>query len=112
MLTKEQIAKLPVEEQETLATVELGRARRRQLLLQQARGLHKSWRAVWAKLSAILLTFGAIYFVLELRKASPVNLMVAVLGVVILNFVVLSHSVVINRRLDALMELLDEDGKL
>ncbi len=112
MLTKDQIAKLPIEDQEALATIELGRARRRQLLLQQARGLNKSWRIIFAKLSALLLAFVSFYFVLEIIKATPSNLMFAVLGVTIVNFIILSYTVGINQRIDALVELLDEDGKL
>ena len=112
MLTRDQIAKLPIEDQEALATIELGRARRRELLLQQARGRNKSWRVVWARLSALLLAFVSFYFTLQIIKATPSNLMFAVLGVTIVNFIILSYTIEINQRVDALVELLDEDGKL
>ncbi|HEY5345732.1 MAG TPA: hypothetical protein VIK62_05250 [Verrucomicrobiae bacterium] len=112
MLTKEQIAKLSVEDQEMLAKLELAKFQKHQLLLKQARGMNKSWRVIFAMTSAMILTFAGIYFVLEIRKHSPPNLMLAMLGVVILNFTALSYTFGINQRLDALVELLDEDGKL
>lgn len=112
MLSKEQIAKLSIEDQETLATLELGRVQRRVFLLQQARGLNKSRRIIWAKLSALLLALVTFYFILEIIKAAPNNLMLAVLGVTIVNFIISSFTASINQRLDALVELLEEDGKL
>jgi len=42
MFTKAQIAKLPVEQQEMLAQIELSKARRREQLLEKARGLDRS----------------------------------------------------------------------
>jgi hypothetical protein len=111
MLTKEQIAKLPVEDQETLAAVELGRAQQRQLLLLQARG-KGDWRSVFM---AVYIIFMCCIIVFLLRRGDQNERQFAVyalLGLTIFNSLIQIQAARTNRRLDALVKLLDEDGKL
>lgn len=99
-LTKEQIEKLTPEQQEAVATVELSRARERQRLREQARSyLGRRWfpPLMWVGICALLLLRGGSQAVLAM-------LLVA-LTVVIIQF----HANGLNRRLDALMELLELD---
>ncbi len=91
MITKAQIAKLPVEQQEVLAQIELSKTRCRQKLLEQARGL--DWRSRYWPLCffAAFMGFIAFYYFDFLHiQEKP-------------------HITRTNRRLDALLELLDFD---
>lgn len=102
-LTKEQIQKLSPEHQETLGTLEARRFQKHQELLEQARG---SRGHIWGALFICLAGFGSLFVF-----AGPEQ---RLLGVFILFFaVVLTQFRVacVNRRLDALMELLEADLK-
>lgn len=112
MLTKDQVAKMSVEQQETLASVELGRAQHRQVLLGEIRGLHRSWRVGWKIAASWLLVFAVVYTGLEMIKSSPVNIAFAFLAVTTVNFIALSYTLPVNRRLNALVKILEEDGQL
>jgi hypothetical protein len=114
MLTKAEIIKLPVEQQELVAKMELSRTQRRQKLLEQARGL--DWRARYFQVlifASFLLLLAFYYFVSVSRADEKVKAyyLCTITGVLFVNFVIGMHAR-LNRRLDALLKLLDEEGKL
>jgi hypothetical protein len=111
MLTKDQVAKMSVDQQEMLARVELGHAQHRQVLLDEMRGLHNPWLVVWKIIFSWLLVFASVYFVLQTIKTSPINLVVAMLAVTVLNSMAMVYTVGISRRLNALIKILEEDGQ-
>ena len=106
MLTKAEVGKLSVEQQETLAQLELRQARRRQKLLEQARGL--DWRSRYFPfyLSGIFLVFISAYCFnfFRCREQPAVFYFPASMIVV---FTLVFHITRTNRRLDALLELLN-----
>src|SRR6266481_1828311 len=95
MFTKAQIAKLSVEDQEFLARIELSKTRQRQKLLELARGL--DWRSRYWPLDF-------------LRVQEKPSLLIFFAGVMVMNGLAF-HIGRVNRRLDALVELLDFDHK-
>ena len=110
MLTKTQIAKLPVEDQELLANLELSKTRRRQILLEQARGL--DWRSRYFPLyvaAALMILVALYYFDPPYFQKNPVTVyfLAAMFVIAVDRF----HIQRLNRRLDALLELLDFDHK-
>jgi hypothetical protein len=111
MFTKAQIAKLPAEDQEVLAQLELSKARRRQKLLEQAHGL--DWRSRCVPI--VIWTPCLILLVLEFcnvfdSKEMP-YVYYAISGLIIFSSLICALNARINRRLDVLLELLDCDHK-
>src|SRR5471032_3011900 len=108
MLTKAQIVKLPVEQQELLAQIELSKTRRRQKLLELARGL--DWRSrYWALyFFAVFLAFGAFYYFNFFRVQEKPAILYLFAGMAFVNglFIQISR---LDRRVTALLELLDFD---
>ena len=106
MLTKAEVGKLSVEQQETLAQLELRQAQRRQKLLEQARGL--DWRSRYFPfyLSGIFLVFISAYHFnfFRCRETPDLFYLAASFGLV---FTLVFHITRTNRRLDALLELLN-----
>ena len=106
MLTKVEVGKLSVEQQETLAQLELRQAQRRQKLLEQARGL--DWRSRYFPfyLSGIFLVFISAYCLnfFQYQEQPAVFYFPASMIVV---FTLVFHITRTNRRLDALLELLN-----
>ena len=99
MLTKEQWEKLSPEQQQALAAVELRSLDKRQRLLRQARGYTGRWL-----LSVVLLLYMPALLLLGAKTQQLVAF--ALLGLFAL---VQFHVTGINRRLNALMELLERD---
>jgi hypothetical protein len=108
MITKAQIAKLSAEDQQLLANLELSKALRRQLLLDQARGL--DWRSRYFPISVIIVFLICVvfyYFNFFHLQARPYILYLPIgMGLI---FSLVFHITRTNRRLDALLELLDFD---
>jgi hypothetical protein len=111
MLTKDQVAKLSAEDQEILAKIELGKGRRRQLLLQRARGLDRQSRYFPLYIFAMFMVFITLYYfnIFQFQHKPAAFLILA--GVIVFNLFVFYIGRA-NRRLDALVELLEEEGKL
>jgi len=110
MLTKTQIAKLSVEDQELLAKLELSKTRQREQLLKEARGL--DWRSRYFPLyvfAVVIILAVLYYFDTSYFQRNPVTLyfLAAMFVVAVDRF----HIQRLNRRLDALLELLDFDHK-
>jgi len=112
MLTKEQIAKLSSDQQETLADLELRRAQHRQKLLLAARDAHKSWLGNWRIFVSLLAVFAMFFAILGSIRHSPTNLMFSLVGTSVVNSLALSYITGANRRIDAIVEILSEDGVL
>ena len=112
MLTKEQIANLSIEQQETLATVELRRARHRQALLDEIRGRGKPLRQGWKIAACWLLLFCTIYCGLEAVKHSTMNIVIAINALIAVNFTAMAYTSHISQRLNALVELLEDERVL
>src|SRR6266481_7444986 len=110
MFTKAQIAKLSVEDQEFLARIELSKTRQRQKLLELARGL--DWRSRYWPLYffAAFMGFIVFYYFDFLRVQEKPSLLIFFAGVMVMNGLAF-HIGRVNRRLDALVELLDFDHK-
>ena len=108
MLTKAEIGKLPLEQREILAQMEFRRAQRRQRLLEQARGL--DWRSRYFPIYifAVFLIFVALYYfdVFHAQEKPFICYLPLGMGFV---FTLVFHITRANRRLDALLELLDFD---
>ena len=97
--TREQVGKLPAEQQEALAAAEAQRVRSRQQLLERARRPMSVWAGLWMGLA------GSIAI---LSTALPRALPFAIIAVI---FLVTFHATRLYRRLDALTELLDLTAK-
>ncbi|HZF01403.1 MAG TPA: hypothetical protein VE344_05845 [Methylomirabilota bacterium] len=110
MFTKAQIAKLPVEQQEMLAQIELSKTRRREQLLEKARGL--DWRSRYWPLYpfAIFMIFVALYYFNSFHLQEKPSVLYLIVGMMFVNGLIF-HITRTNRRLDALVELLDFDHK-
>jgi len=108
MPTKAEIAKLPVEQQEALAQIVLSQARHREQLLKQARGL--DWRSrYWPLYSfAAFMIFVALYYFDFFHAQEKPFILYLPLGMGFV-FSLIFHIARTNRRLDALLELLDFD---
>jgi type IV secretory pathway TrbD component len=98
-LTKDQVRKLPPEQQEALASMEVQRFHSRHQLLERAR------RGMTVVAGLMTGLAGGLPI---LCVAYPRLLPIAIVGVVGL---VTFHVSRLHRRLDAVMELLDEDTK-
>jgi Flp pilus assembly protein TadB len=95
-LTKDQIRQLTPEQQEAIATMEVTRMKKRQKLLACARGSRLGLIVVPFLL--VVAIFGLSYFKLPLQNI-----------LMFLAICIWSLFMVINRRLDAMMELLEDD---
>jgi hypothetical protein len=108
MLSKEIVEKLPVEQQEVLAQLEVCKGQHRQKLLDEARG--RDWRSRWFPLYifGIFLLFLALYYFgfLDLQKKPAILFMP--LGMVVI-FTFVGFIAQTDRRLNALAELLELD---
>jgi hypothetical protein len=108
MFTKAEVAKLPVEQQEILAQIELSKARHRQKLLELARGL--DWRSrCWPLyFFAIFMAFGAFYYFNFFHVQDKPAILYLFAGISFVNglFIQISR---LDRRVTALLELLDFD---
>ena len=98
-LTREQVQKLTPEQQETIGSLEAQRIRMRQQLLERAR-CYRGRGLIEGLLIAVVCGL-AMY-----GLASPRALPFAVMALI---FLVWFHVAGLNRRLDALMQLLDHD---
>jgi hypothetical protein len=109
MFTKNEVAKMSAEQQEVFAKIELSKTRHRQKLLELARG--RDWRSRYFPLYifAIFIILLAFYYFLPSRLQNseiiyfPAGMACA--GVLIF------HITRLNRRVNALLELLDFDHK-
>ena len=102
-ITKEQIQQLTSEQQETLASIEIQHTQKRQRLLERARRYRaQQWLPV---LVLIILYFIPIF---ALEKFLPFCIICLAVS---LWFLIQFHAAGVNRRLDALMELLEADKK-
>ncbi len=104
-LTKDQIAKLTPEQQETLDSIEAQRVLRRLRLIEQARG-YRGFHLVpllMGVVAVVLYGFGGFDSVI-MRQFSPYF-------IVVLLCLIEFHAYGTNRRLDALMELTDHHVK-
>jgi hypothetical protein len=95
-LTKDQIRQLTPEQQEAIATMEVTRMKKRQKLLARARSSRLSWMIIpfWI----MLVAFGMNYYKLPIQDI-----------LMLVGFAIWSLFLAINRRLDALAELLEDD---
>jgi len=97
-LTKDEIQRLSPQQQADVATVEARRAQKRERLLRQAR---QSRYFIFASGGGLALAYGAAVF-----SGAPFRLQMSIF---VIAMAILIQAVGIHRRLDALMELLDED---
>jgi hypothetical protein len=112
MLTKDQIVKMSAEQQEALANVELGRAQFRQKLLNEIRGLNRPWQTGWLIAGSLLMIFVALYLGKETIKSSPPSFVSFLLIILAFNYLGMSYTHSVSRRMDALIKFLEEDGQL
>jgi hypothetical protein len=96
-LTKDQIQQLTPEQQTGIATMELRRFQKRERLLKQARG-----SKYLLFVSVIIL---AIAYVAAAISKAPFWLQISIILLAMTSF---SQVIGVNRRMDALMELLDD----
>ncbi len=108
MLTKAEIGKLPVEQQEILAQLELSKARRREKLMDQARGLDRHSRHWPLYFFAAFMMLVAFYYFDFLHFQEKPSLVIFFAGLMVVNGLIF-HIARTNRRLDALLELQDFD---
>jgi hypothetical protein len=108
MFTKAEVAKLPVEQQEILAQIKLSKTRRRQKLLEQARGL--DWRSRFWPLYffVVFMAFGAFYYFNFFRVQEKPAILYLFAGIGFVNGLIFQISR-LDRRVTALLELLDFD---
>jgi hypothetical protein len=102
-LTKDQIQRLTPEQQEMLATIEVQKTQKREQLLVRARRYRgQQWIPV--------LVLCILYFVpiFTFEKFLPYCIIFLAMS---LWFLIQFHAAGVNRRLDALMELLESDKK-
>lgn len=97
-LTQEQIQQLTPEQQTDLAMVELRRVQKRQRLLKQAR---ESRYFIFASVGGLAVAYGAAAI-----SRAPFWLQISIFA---LAMAILVQAVSVNRRLDALMELLEDE---
>jgi fatty acid desaturase len=97
-ITKEQIQQFTPEQQAAVATMALRRVQKHERLLKQAR---QSRRSIFATAAMLALAYGVAVF----QKAPPL----LQLGVFVLAMAIMIQSIAINRRLDAMLELFEDD---
>jgi len=97
-ITKEQIQQFTPEQQAAVATMALRRVQKRERLLKQAR---QSRYSIFGCAGLLAIAYGlAVYF----RAPFWMQMSIFVLAMAIL-----AQSVAINRRLDAMLELFEDD---
>jgi hypothetical protein len=97
-LTQEQVQQLTPEQQAAIATMELRRVQKHQRLLKQA---HESRYFSFASAVGLAVAYGAAAI-----SRAPLWLQMSILGLVM---AILFQGLGVNRRLDALMELLEDE---
>lgn len=111
MFTKAQITKLPVEQQELLAQLELSKVRQRQQLIEVVRG--RDWRSRCVPIFIWIPCL--ILFVMESCNVFDSKEMTYVIyvsfGLVFFSSLICALNARNNKRIDALLELLDFDHK-
>jgi hypothetical protein len=112
MFTKAEIEKMPVEQQEAFAKIVLSKARHREQLIELVRG--RDWRSrylptvfIWMPCVALLAMVTAGIF----NSHQLTYVMYVFYGLVFLGMLIQSLNTRSNRRMDALLELLDLDHK-
>jgi hypothetical protein len=108
MLTKDLVGKLSPEQQEIFAQMEFRKTQQRLKLLEVARG--NDWRSRWFPLYlfAVFLGFLALYYFNCFHVQGKPAVLLVPFGVVII-FALCAFIGRTNRRLDALLELMDFD---
>ena len=96
-ITKEQIQQFTPEQQAAVATMALRRVQKRERLLKQAR---QSRRPIFATAAMLALAYGV-----AMTQKPPL----LQLGFFALAMAIMMQAVAVNRRLDALLELFDDD---
>jgi Flp pilus assembly protein TadB len=111
MFTKAEAAKLPVEQQEILAQLELSNLRQRQQLLKEAHGL--DWRSRYFPIYTFVIFLILIAFSCFAPVSEEVRMyaLYVLAGLMFVSCVVYAHTTRINRRLDALLKLLEMEHK-
>jgi fatty acid desaturase len=99
-LTQEEIQRLTPEQQTDLARLELRRAQKHERLLKQAR---ESRYFMFASVGGAAVAYGATVI-----SGAPVWSQISIFALAMAMFV---QAVGVNRRLDGLMDLLEDDGK-
>jgi hypothetical protein len=100
-ITKDQIQQLTPEQQEALASIEVQRAQKRQQLLEQSRRYRaQQW------LPALVLSILLLLPVFTFQRFFSFCIICLAVS---LWFLIQFHAAGINRRLDALLELLESD---
>jgi hypothetical protein len=111
MFTKAEVAKLPAEDQELLAQLELNKARQHEQLLKQARG-QGDWRSDLLGICSCVLSgcglIFALYFGDKEEKRCGVYVLLGLVFILSLSQISFAR---IGRRFDALLQLLDFDHK-
>jgi len=97
-LTKDQIQQFTPEQQAVVATMALRRVQKRERLLKQAR---QSRYSIFATAAMLAIAYGVAAF----QKAPPL----LQLGFFVLAMAIMIQSIAINRRLDAMLELFEDD---
>lgn len=108
MLTKAEIGKLSVEQQKILAQMELRKTQQRLKLLEQARGLDRRSRFFPVYIFAVFFILIALFYFnfFHIQEKPAILFLPTGVPLVFMLFFYLSRT---NRRLDALLELLDFD---
>ena len=104
-ITKDQIRQLTPEQQETLASIEVRRVKKREQLLRQARHYRGQQ---WVPALALIPLYFITTFTSFTSQKWPPSIVALILSL-ILWFLIQFHAAGVNRRLDALMELLESD---
>jgi hypothetical protein len=103
-ITKDQMQQLTPEQQETLASIEVQHAKTRQRLLKQAR----HYRAMSWLPALVILPLYLVPVLITNPKYGSLSIICVGMS---LWFLIQFHATGVNRRLDALMELLEADKK-
>ena len=108
MLTKDLVKKLSPEQQEILAQMEFRKTQQRLKLLELARG--NDWQSRYAPvfIFAVFLIFITFYYCDCFHVQGKPEVLLLFLGMGLV-FSVIGYLARMNRRLDALLELLDFD---
>ena len=110
-LTQDQIRQLTLEQQETLASIVVQDAEKRQRLLKKAGPYFgKAWFHGLVPGAIMVFTLAPGFFTNQIYHALAVTLSI-MCPAGILFILITYHAVRINRRLDALIELLGADKK-
>jgi hypothetical protein len=105
-LTKDQVQNLTPEQQDIVGTLEANRIKKRRQLLETARG-YRGMKFI-EMVTALVLAL----IVLGLYCYRAPTVVIVILGAGWLWISIQHHATCLNRRLDALMELLESDKKI